>query len=269
MSSWSVASDCLGETLTSNEPPVEYLSKVDRMRPHEEEGGMFQNRVSSFAKYPCSLVFEETAQIPVSSEAENCIDTINSLVGPVGAREGFYGAGGGPVHLFYFGKLQSSSTNTSEVFPNLKSLLADVMSVTPSLLDPLLSWVSSVDICHQHLFPRTSAEVGEARDDFLHLVYDALDEAGNVVEMPYALPDMTKEEFPHVKKPYLLFVQPYFRMYHSGNCPSSCPRDTSMCVEIVGSTITNSEDLSEAPTFAFWRLTTGEVMALCYWDYIG
>jgi hypothetical protein len=275
MAEWTMNTDEQGQLLHFQDPPNEYSNKENLMRPqycsgdiNNESGSLFQKTVKSFVQFPCSLVFETTATHPVSQAAINCMDTMSTLLGPIRSREGFYGAGGGPVHLFYLGKFDPPINSPGDIFPDLVTLLDDVMHITPIMLPPF-SWVSSVDVCHQHLFPRTANEVNQARDDFLRLVYEALDAAGNVLQMPFAIPDITTEQFPFLVKPYLLFVQPYFRMFHSGNCPPGCPKDISMTAEIVGATIPDDEALSESPTFAFWRLESGEIMALCYWDYIG
>ena len=313
ISSWSVVCDCdRGEVLSSQAAPDAFLRKAKSMLPFESvhtSSSMFVSHMLSFSRFPCSLVLADVADLPVSLEAIDCMEKISTLLGPLGEKEGFYGAGGGPLHLLYLGKFiqhraeAATADGTTSSFPPLASLLKEVMQVSPPLLPDQFPWVASVDAGHQWLFPRTSAEV-DGREDLLKVIYETLDicatstsgstsqksssAAGDCIRVnafPYTVPSHCLQQFPYMSSSEgtgLLFVQPFFSDYHSGNCPVACPRDNSMCVERVGPTATGggeegeecsaqdlplSGSISESPAFAFWQLSTGEIMAICNWDY--
>jgi hypothetical protein len=223
---------------------------------------MFTPKVQRFAKYPCSLVFGDVGRMPISAAAVDVLDMLSEALGPFGAREGFYGAGGGPIHLFYFGKY-----NDGDAFPPLLELLKTVMKID-SKLEPPFPWRSNVDATHQHLFPRTFKEMEGGKYNFLQVVYAALNSNPNVAVFPYAFPEICQQEFSSfMEEPRILFVEPHYRMMHDGGCPEGCPRDASVLVEAIGGSPGNPGDVYESPSFAFIYLKSGEIMALCNWDY--
>ena len=243
------------------ECPDAFKTKMRRMKesPPLDGADMFVPAIKAFEKYPCSLVFEETVREPMSEAAVDIMDRLSDALGPLGHQEGFYGAGGGPMHLFYFGKY-----NDGESFPKLSELLRNVMMLNEALLPPF-PWVSSVDATHQKLFPRTAAEMGD-KYTFLKTVYEIID-CPSVSRAPYAFPDACRQQFAFMDEPRLLFVEPHFRMLHDGGCPEGCPRDESVLAEVVGGDPWNPGDLFESPSFAFIYLKSGEILVLCNWDY--
>ena len=136
---------------------------------------------------------------------------------------------------------------------------------THFLTMPPFPWVSSVDATHQKLFPRTFAEI-EGKYDFLSVFYDVIN-CPEVSVFPASLPAVTTQEFPFLTETRILFVEPHFKMMHDGGCPRKCPKDNSLLVETVGGAPRNPGDLYESRSFAFFSLRTGEIMALCNWDY--
>ncbi len=66
----------------------------------------------------------------------------------------------------------------------------------------------------------------------------------------------------------LLFVQPFTDGFHSGDCPTGCPRNDSVIVQRTQGRCIDPGDIYESPCFAFFGLkTTQELLAIVNWDY--
>ena len=163
------------------------------------------------------------------------------------------------MHFMYLG-----SYTDSEHLPPLADLLQSVLQIETGMQPPF-PWMCTVDATHQHLFPRTSAEM-EDKYDYLPKLYNIL-EGLDTKTLPYEFPATCQQEFPFMTAPRLLFVEPHYRMLHDGGCPAGCPRDSSVLVETAGGEPGNPGDVFESPCFAFFQLKSGEIFALCNWDY--
>jgi hypothetical protein len=236
--------------------PPEDIVALDGEFPNE---AVTITSLKTFKEFPCTLVQEQEGSAKsVSREAYDMMKRMSQVLGPVGTRQGFYGAGGGAIHLLYCGKVDGD-------LPGLDSIVADLLHIKPSFHPPF-AWMSTVDPCHQQMFPRTAREVDENGDDFLKLVYTALDQA-NVRTLPYELPATCQQEFPYISKARILFVEPLYDMFHDGGCPQGCPRNDEVLVESIGGDPGCAGDIPNSPAFAMFQLISGEVMAFCNWDY--
>jgi hypothetical protein len=260
--------------LSVEEAPQEYVEKMRVLvsssffSSNPASTSMFVPKVVKFSKYPCSLVFEDLVDQRVSTEAIDILERLSGILGPLGSKEGYYGAGGGALHLFYFGRRGDAAE--AAPYPSLAELLDSVMKVAAPMRSPEFPWYSSVDVCHQQLFPRTARESASPPEDLLRRIYTVLSEARTVQPCPFPLPRMCAEQFPYISEPLVLFVAPYCEMFHDGTCASvGCNRDSSMIAETTGGAPTDPGDLYESPSFAVFCLCTGEVFALSSWDYHG
>jgi hypothetical protein len=118
------------------------------------------------------------------------MDVLSQKLGSLGTIEGFYGSGGGPMHLFYFGRLnQGKNHPRSWNFSRMWSKLM-INSFLP---------LSAVDATHQMMFLLCEYIV------WFH--YFPWSES-----VLYSLPPMMKKEILFLQERRILFVQPRFDM---------------------------------------------------------
>lgn len=75
--------------------------------------------------------------------------------------------------------------------------------------------------------------------------------------------------FPFLTEARVLFVLPQFAHIHDGHCHAQgCPQDNSVIAEATSGEAREAGDIYECPCYAVFQLeATGEVFALCNWDY--
>eukprot|EP00164_Ancoracysta_twista_P019659 GFYU01034696.1.p1 GENE.GFYU01034696.1~~GFYU01034696.1.p1 ORF type:complete len:246 (+),score=30.67 GFYU01034696.1:35-772(+) len=237
-------------SLVECDPTPEFMSKMG-----EDPTFAANANIRSWTCMPNSLHFQGT--VPPSSQ---CMTILEGLAEITKDLEGYYGAGGGQVHTLYVGIVEGHATS----FPPLQALLQG------SRVEKNLPWGARVDPCHQHLFPRLKSETDSDDGKKLEQIDALLSSSGSVRTLPFQYPSYVSREHPYLAEhpPCLLYVEPNFSMMHDGGCPEGCEKSDSILVERLGDGTVDDGDVSEAPCFAYFQIEgTGEIVALCNWDY--
>eukprot|EP01028_Stygiella_incarcerata_P006196 TRINITY_DN25316_c0_g1_i1.p1 TRINITY_DN25316_c0_g1~~TRINITY_DN25316_c0_g1_i1.p1 ORF type:complete len:275 (+),score=60.36 TRINITY_DN25316_c0_g1_i1:111-827(+) len=231
-------------------PHPEFVDKMSTF----PDSSMFDTEIVSWKDIPQSLHFSGS---PIPSPSG--IELLKQISSIIEGQEGEYGAGGGLLYVFFLGKLADTA------FRSLPTLL-EATHIVSSFKPPETSWISTLDPCHQLLFPRLHDECDGRK--LLRQIYDALttSKCRSLTNIG-SLPPWVQKHHSFITEPRIMFFMPYDRMVHDGGCPEGCTRDTSFAVDVRGEPI-NIGDISESPCFACFQLdATDEVFAICNWDY--
>ncbi|CAJ1451149.1 unnamed protein product [Effrenium voratum] len=214
----------------------------------------FQCPVKTFTSIDTSLLFSDSEEVRVSPQAFSLMRKLSDMLGPVGATQGAYGAGGGAMHIFYFG-----TTEGVDLDGPLGPVVQHVMRQThrDGVAGRNWGWRSTVDPCHQLLFARADSKV--MGRDVLRCFQEVLSGAESVRALAgVSFPPHSQREHSCLSlPPKVLYVFPALSMMHDGNCPTDCPRDASVLVDTFGETVTFDGDIYECPCYALFQLDTG------------
>jgi hypothetical protein len=140
------------------EPLPDFVDKMSTF----PNGSMFNTNVVSWKEIPQSLHF--SGCLPPSPASVELMKQLSSIIH---GKEGEYGAGGGLLYVFYIGRLKDHES------PSLLALL-EALHVVPSLNPLEIPWISTLDPCHQLLFPRLGEEECDGRN-LLREIYECSD----------------------------------------------------------------------------------------------
>jgi hypothetical protein len=145
-------------------PPQQFLAKMksinDFLNDQVSEGqgaatltnrfGMFEQPLFSYDNLPCSLHFEHSSWRDVPTDQAKEAMTllhVNLLGMTFGAKEGFYGAGGGGVHILYLGVTFDLLDATCDSFPGIDTLLK-MLHLSDMYKPEAMQWMTTSDPIH-------------------------------------------------------------------------------------------------------------------------
>jgi len=214
--------------------------------------------LQTWERFPCSLYF---AGATPSSICLTALEKISNLLGPFGEQQGEYGAGGGGVHIMYFGIPPSGE----EIFPRLEELV-QMMHLADSMGPPVTQWMATLDPRHQMIFthePDDYSTTGNNEDSeppLLQRLYALI--TSEIHTRPYttenAIDAQVVRDFPFLTEARLLFVLPRFNRISGGTILESTAAGERR----------DAGEIFECPCHAVFQLEdTGEVLSLVNFDY--
>jgi hypothetical protein len=243
----------------------------------------FVEPVCTWSRYPCSLHFRDAHP---SDDAIAVLDALSDMLGPLGTPEGYYGASGGPIYITYLGVPPPNNNDTGD--DGFCSIDTMVQMIRPhaEFVPPATQWMTVVDPMHQWLFPKTTDDMlaDEGRtggtalfQQFYELVSSANSPipATRIYQKGSPLAPRITKNFTFMKSAasatataHLVFLLPRFDQIHDGDCNADCPKDDSVICEQTEGETHEAGDVNLAACYAMFQLqTTGELMALCNYDY--
>jgi hypothetical protein len=240
------------------------------------DGDMFSKPLMEWEDLP--VVHIQGDFKPTQESAPKTRALIDRLLPMIKGKEGYYGAGGGPLYLMFFsGSLEDGKWSKDNI-PTCDFIL-EKLSVS-SAYRKYLEWFAVLDITHQTMFPRQSS--GASEEELVLQIEAVISEVdpqapvlGEFSASPY-LPDYIFESFPRASLPRqlrMLHMGIYCEGIHDADCAKSCPRDSSM-ITSRGTLLPDSRvirycgDIYSNPRLALFQTSEGHILGLISLDYL-
>eukprot|EP00475_Leptophrys_vorax_P014133 TRINITY_DN20518_c0_g1_i2.p1 TRINITY_DN20518_c0_g1~~TRINITY_DN20518_c0_g1_i2.p1 ORF type:complete len:287 (+),score=51.79 TRINITY_DN20518_c0_g1_i2:336-1196(+) len=257
------------------ELPRKFSANAEILPP---DGHLFSRPIKQWERFP--VVHLEGDMCPSPDNAPRTRGVLDRLIPMVKGIEGYYGAGGGMLHVLYFSKeVESESKWSRDNLPSCDELL-ETMQISKAARKNL-QWYNCLDMTHQTLFPRHY--LGEDDVDLLvrleQMIAEVDPEApvlGMLGDGPY-LGSHIRESFseevfpgPAVRMMYLGVVADGL---HDADCAKLCPRDDSFVISRSSikdhhRLLTHAGDIFENPRFALFQTSEGHIVGLLTMDYL-
>ncbi|KAL0248452.1 hypothetical protein GEMRC1_003688 [Eukaryota sp. GEM-RC1] len=192
----------------------------------------------------------------------------------VSGREGYYGAGGGLLHVLFFPQSSVQKTWTLQDLPTATELM-QLLHLNTEI--ETQRWFVTLDPCHQTLFPRNEIcdedKVREALEETLSKndshshVLAKIESDEDQLQCTNVLKHV-RTSFPNFCQSRIVYFAPLVDV-HDGDCPSDCPK-TIECFNSVSKPPSLYSDFSfnEMPRFAFMQTSEGDVIGIATFDYL-